>query len=433
MLYTTKVVIKWNRSTCTYFKKLGYQFTKIGDEFEVKVEDLTEGTHTEIECICDYCLQKGKETLIKKPYRDYLKSRKIIAKDCCFRCQGIKEKECNLKKYGVTSTALIPEIKEKQKQTMIKNYGVENAGYSKEIREKIEKTNLEKYGFKNAMQNSEIREKANQTCLDKYGVKNYNQTEEGKEKHRITNLKKYGSTTHMHNKEIIDKIEKTCLEKYGYKTVLLNPRIKEQIKETTLQKYGVEHNSQSNIIKQKKIDTYLKNWGVTHPMKNKEYCEQIQIKLRCTMYRNKSGQCSNQQEYLWSLIGGELNYPINRCSLDIAFPSEKIYIEYNGGGHNLGVKMGQLSEEEFRIKESKRYYFLKSEKWKLIKIISTKDLLPQDDILIKIINEAKEYLNTGHSWIEYNIDEGKVKCSQYEKDYDFGELRKIYKKDLKIS
>ena len=95
MLYTRTVKITWQRGNCTRLKKLGYKFTKIGDEIEIKVEELTLVSHVPIECICDYCLRKGSETLIHKTYGDYLKARKIIAKDCCAKCQGIKEKECN--------------------------------------------------------------------------------------------------------------------------------------------------------------------------------------------------------------------------------------------------------------------------------------------------------------------------------------------------
>ena len=56
---------------------------------------------------------------------------------------------------------------------------------------------------------------------------------------------------------------------------------------------------------------------------------------------------SKQQLYIHSLLGGELNYCTGKCFLDIAFLDEKIYLEYDGGGHDLSVKLGNMSKEEF--------------------------------------------------------------------------------------
>ena len=40
MLYNQKIKIKWNNASKKYYIKLGYQFTKINDEFYVDVKDL---------------------------------------------------------------------------------------------------------------------------------------------------------------------------------------------------------------------------------------------------------------------------------------------------------------------------------------------------------------------------------------------------------
>jgi len=54
-----------------------------------------------------------------------------------------------------------------------------------------------------------------------------------------------------------------------------------------------------------------------------------------------------------------------------------------------------------------------------------------DNILLNMLDYAKQYLSTGHSWIKFDIDNSKITTSQYETDYDFGELRKISKLDIK--
>ena len=50
-----KVKIKWHQTNKRHYEKLGYVFTKWGDEFEVKVEDLPKGSIVKVQCICDGC------------------------------------------------------------------------------------------------------------------------------------------------------------------------------------------------------------------------------------------------------------------------------------------------------------------------------------------------------------------------------------------
>ena len=49
------VKMKWHPKTKKHYESLGYIFTKYGDEFEVKVEDLTKGSEVKVDCLCDCC------------------------------------------------------------------------------------------------------------------------------------------------------------------------------------------------------------------------------------------------------------------------------------------------------------------------------------------------------------------------------------------
>lgn len=151
-------------------------------------------------------------------------------------------------------------------------------------------------------------------------------------------------------------------------------------------------------------------------------------KLRETLYKNGNAPCSKQQKYLHNLLGGELNYPVKTLSLDIAFidNDEKIYLEYDGSGHNMVVNRNGMTKKEFERKELTRFYTLKKEGWKEIRIISKRDRLPSDEKILELVKYAKDYLNTGHSWIHIDIDNSEIKCSQFTKKVDLGELRKIY-------
>lgn len=341
MLITEEVEVKLHSKNIKHYERLGYKIPRRKDKWgkynieegtfiTVNVSDLLPYSASMIQCLCDYCLEEGIETIITKQYSEYTKQNKKVHKDCCKKCKTLKYKE-----------------------VLMITRGVENPMYLQETKEKIKNTNLIRYGVENVYQNKIFQEKSKNTSLQKYGVF------------------------------------------YTFQSEI----VKENIKLSNLQKYGVESTNSLQEVKDKQ---------------------------RYSLYKNNTAPCSAQQRYLHNLLGGELNYPIG-FNVDIAFLNEKIYIEYDGSGHRLSVKFGNMTNKEFNQRQIKRGYVLKRKGWKLIRIISNKDCFPNDEIIINLINQAKEYLNTGHSWFEINIDEGRLKCSQYEKDYDFGKLNKINK------
>jgi hypothetical protein len=48
-----------------------------------------------------------------------------------------------------------------------------------------------------------------------------------------------------------------------------------------------------------------------------------------------------------------------------------------------------------------------------------------------MISLARSYFETGHSWITFDIDTAKVKCSQFEYNYEYTDLKQIKKKVIK--
>lgn len=358
------IEIKVSKQNKNHYIQQGFN-CKVGDAIQIHYWNLPSHSKQRITAICDYC---GKEKPIM--YYNYLKTTSgIIKKYACFECKGLKTKESNLITYGVESIMQVDEYKEKQKNAIFNNYGVLYPSQSKEIKQKIINTNLSRYGVKNPSMSQIIRQKAKDTCLKKYGVDNYMDTQECKDKLAKTNLEKYGCINPFQNEEVKERQKQTCIERYGCENVFQNEDIKEKIKKTMLNKYGVEYLMQ---------DENYKNMVIRKGLKTK--------------YKHGTVTCSKQQEYIWKLIGGKLNYPIDKLSLDIAFPEEMIYIEYNGSGHDIDVKYGRLTERQFKYQEIKRYKFLKALGWKQIQIDSSKDYLLNNELFIKEINKAKEYL-----------------------------------------
>jgi len=86
MLISTEVEVVWSKWKKEYYILRGYCFTKIGDIFIVKIEDVDPNSSTTIEYKCDYC-----KTPQKIYIRDYNKQKRdVINKDCCGKCAHLK-------------------------------------------------------------------------------------------------------------------------------------------------------------------------------------------------------------------------------------------------------------------------------------------------------------------------------------------------------
>lgn len=172
MLLSETVKIKWTLRNKKKYQELGYSYTKVGDEFDIKIEHLSPYSKARINLMCDYCGRSYSTN-----YESWIKHTQqgIIKKDCCKNsaCTTQKAQEALLIKYGVKYSCDVPFAREKAKQTNLKKYGCENPFANKEIQEKIKKTNLKRYNCTVPMKNPDIRAKAEKTCLERYGVINY--------------------------------------------------------------------------------------------------------------------------------------------------------------------------------------------------------------------------------------------------------------------
>lgn len=195
-----------------------------------------------------------------------------------------------------------------------------------------------------------------------------------------------------------------------------------KFKESNLVVYGVDSTNKIKEVRDKQKKSMMDKYGVFYPMQN----ESSKIKAKKTLFENNSAPISRQQLYIYSVVSGELNYPVLNYNLDIAFPEDGIYIECNFGGHWLQVKFGNISEEEFKEKEKKRYYALYRRGWKQIKIINHQDKVPDENNILHMLEYAKSYLKK-HSWIDFNLDQNKVCGKELCDRFDYGNLHWVYK------
>lgn len=462
---TVKVIPRGK--SISHYKEKGYD-VKYGQELEVKVEDLSLCSTALVETECDYCGKKRQP--IK--YVDYnAQTKNGTEKCCCLDCAPFKREESMLKKYGYKNALQVPDIKTKiqktnqekygsnspsgdpkvrakQKETLMKNYGVENPSLSKEIQEKRKQTFIERFGVDNPLKDSEVRNKATQTIIDRYGVENVFLNKEIQDKKNATLIERYGTLYPLQNKDCFEKFKQTNLQKYGCEFSIQSEKVKEKSKQTNLEKYGVENPFMSDEIKEKIKQTNLEKYGVEYLMSLPSFHEharqvnmekygvlhhlqnaEILAKQKETFYKNGTCPTSKQQNYLHKIYGGELNYSFGMYNFDIYLPDEKIDIEFDGSGHSLGVVLGSITQKEFNRKEIIRNNAIKKAGIKQMRIISLKDKLPSDQVLLEMLDYTRNYFFNypNHSWIEFNIDTSTLRNAE-NKDgiyYDFGELRTI--------
>lgn len=258
--------------------------------------------------------------------------------------------------------------------------------------------------------------------------------------------KTYADYTIEKEKNLVDKDAcKDCKQlklydcniiRYGVKSLFEKEEFREKCNASIKRIYGVENAFQSQIIKDKIITTIKQKYGedFNNIMDVPVYKELAFNNMMKSRYENGTVPTSIQQLYIYQLVSGELNYLFNNCFLDIAFPNEYLYIEYQGNGHDLAVKLNSISKEQFKHRELKRYNFLKSHGWKEIEILSAeKDLLPEDKLLIESINFSKNLLNNSdYNWIKIDLQNNNIILKDEIIHYNFGKLRRITKSDLEL-
>lgn len=416
MLKTKMVQVTVNYKNIMRYLDLGYEFeyfinkkgnpsTKRGTTIMVKVKDLDKQCGAIIEYECDYCHKN-----VQVRFCDYMRHKESIEEsDACKDCGNIKLGDINYEKYGTRSPFGRKEVKEKSNNTVKERYGVDNVFKLDEVKNKIKATNIEKYGTEYYTQTDKYKERAKQTCIDKYGYDNVSKSPEIIDKIKEVQFKKYGNY-YSATDEGKEKYRQFCLDNYGVENLFQSEEIKEKIKDTMIDKYGTPYLMQ--IPSEAKRRTLL-------AMKTKESMGIL--------------PSSRQQEYLHKIYGGIKNYVVSNCALDVALLEDKIDIEGDFSGHELRVKFGECTQEEFENKEVKRKYFLKSKGWKDLRIISRKDNLPSDKKLLEMLDISKQWFNSGHTWIKFDIDNNTYETSKGILDYNYGKLRKIKDEDLKVA
>lgn len=181
----------------------------------------------------------------------------------------------NMAKYGVKTTAVLPEVVEKRIATNLERYGVENPVTTEEVRAKIKNACLEKYGVECSLSNPVVRAKAKETLRRKYHCENGSQTHLSEESIQILSsretLREFMITNNIHTvRELTLALGRGSMPKVGeyihkYDSWdLINP--KESYQEFEIMSFvrslGVSCYKDKSILKPYEIDCYCPEYKI---------------------------------------------------------------------------------------------------------------------------------------------------------------------------
>lgn len=247
--------------------------------------------------------------------------------------------------------------------------------------------------------------KIKESNLINYGKENVFQIDENRQKYKETMINKYGVDHSSKLSDYNDKVANTTLERYGVSSIFKSKIFKEKRKQTNLIKYDCEIPTQNKLVREKIKNTMLDRYGVEYPLQNKD----ILNKTIQTLYRNGTCKTSSQQLDIFNLLKDnnyivELNYPVSRCSLDVALFIDDIKID---------IEYDCCYWHKDKVKDRKRDEFLKTQDWKVLRIKS-KYKIPS----LKQIEEGIfKLVNTDRTFTQIVLDDWKEKINNFKEEF----------------
>lgn len=196
-----------------------------------------------------------------------------------------------------------------------------------------------------------------------------------------SNMKFHGVENAIERQDVKNKIAQTNIERYGVDNPFKLKHFQDKAREKIFEIYGVGNTFQSEIIKEASRKTLLEKTGYEYSMQNPDTIAKVLKTKRekyGTTFRNGhifvNGICASKAQYeLGKHLGGEINKTIQDIFVVDIFIEPDIIIEYDGSGHDLGVRLGSISKEEFLLKEDLRDKSLLKLGYRILRVVNNKD------------------------------------------------------------
>ena len=167
-----------------------------------------------------------------------------------------------------------------------------------------------------------------------------------------------------------------------------------------------------NCSRQRARMTCLERYGVDNAMKKEEFqrkCEESKQKANFESDKNYSSSgfekgipvSAGQYQIASFFSDFEVNYHLGKYYIDLFY--NNIAIEYDGKGHDLQVRMGKISLEEFQEKEKQKTDFI-CQSNRLLRIKDPKDKVKKENFEIeKLVESIKSFIKSDELYKEIEI------------------------------
>jgi hypothetical protein len=189
-MFSDKLVeVKISRVNIEYYTNIGYK-VKLGNTYKIKSSDIIKTVATRIYVICENC--KNELYMKSQNYHNQLKKSGFYV---CQKCNNVKSKITNIKKYGTSCPLQNIDIIKKTKETLVREYGVDNISKLESVKDD-RRENFKDDNFKN---------KSKITWMSKYGVDNPSKSDIIKIRKEETTFKNYGVSNPSQSYTIFEK------------------------------------------------------------------------------------------------------------------------------------------------------------------------------------------------------------------------------------
>lgn len=148
------VTATWHVLTRKHYEKLGFNFTRYGDSFQVRVDQLSFGSRVMVAVQCDYCEKEYSQAYVS--YRSYVKEHEYNSKVSCMDCRQKKSSETAQIRYGSYSWACITESKKHYSSTMLNRTEEEKELSNEKRRQTIKTKGIEIKGRRRSLSKEQV-------------------------------------------------------------------------------------------------------------------------------------------------------------------------------------------------------------------------------------------------------------------------------------
>jgi len=195
------------------------------------------------------------------------------------------------------------------------------------------------------------------------------------------------------------KAQDTHMERYGAKCILWDKNVRDKIIEKSLEKYGCENPGMSARAQRRRRQTCMEKFGVPTPLESPDI-------LSATRVKNSDSEgsviCSREQLQFNECIGGTPGVQIGMYCLDVVLKEEMICCEYDGGGHDLSVKIGRQTRSEFDAKETRRSLYLHSLGYRTFRFVNPRSRAYSTEDVLSALERARMHFAAGAYIYIYN-------------------------------